>query len=1224
MNTRFATSKVVVSALVCLVLVVLCATMAHAQSAGTGAISGTVTDPQGRAVPNAAVMATSLDTGQSRQATTGAAGDYKFGLLPPGTYRVRFTAAGFKTGEVASVVVSVTETQTVDQALEVGTVNQTVTIESSVETLQTESSTLGNTVTGNTISALPMANGNYTEVLSLAAGATASVDNATSLGKGTQDISANGVDPGSNNYQMDGVAVNNIANSGSSNDGTIYTGIPIPSPDAIAEFKIQTSTYDASYGRNPGANVNVVTKGGSNDFHGSAFEFFRNSILNASDYFYNNPDSDKPHQVLDQNQFGATIGGPVLKDKLFFFFSYRGTRAKNGVAPAGTTEGVRLVYTPPGDPPNISDPLPAGSRGTCPGPPVTTISSCTTAAQTFASTVGITNIVGLRIFQLPGIGGQYYLPSPADDTKYCDPSSGVCSFSIPALYTENQYVANGDYVINSKETLSTRYFYTLNPQTPLLGQNGGNLPGSPEHIVFGNQDAVLKLTSLLTSNFVNEARVSFQRNTDNSTVTMPAGGTNSALGITPGTGGFQEPPNIIDVVDGFTLFGGLLPNFGPTNQLQMADQISWQHGKHSIRAGYEYEWTNWPLLDSGLQQGLLFVLGTGGLATGGNLGPGTWQVGCVFCVESIPGENGITHFYDVHNQDTYVLDDWKVSSRLTINMGLRWEYDGLLTDRLGRLTQVFLDRMVNNADVPTTIGAALADPAALQQYVVAHNFPKFFGAPPQGVAVATNDTNVDGHAPYSNFAPRIGFAWQPISGGKLVVRGGFGMFYNRVGLDSVVHAFEQGAPYAQTYDYAVGSARWAAATLANPYPALNLVPLQSNPAIGFSPRFSDWTGNPATSTSSGLSTPLSYTDGVHTPLVREYSLGIQYEFIHGWVLDLGYVGSSGINLNDYNHNQNQALLATPTNALSSFCTGVAPNIICNTAANAPWRVPYTGYEAAGLAASDSNGYSNYNSLQATLRHQFSHGLQMQAAYTWSKDLSDIFFSQSANINSSLCMECQYGPTSFNRPQRLSVNYSYDLPFGKGSQGITNKLIAGWNVSGVTIAQSGDALTFYSEQAGNAFGTSTNSYLTGLATPDFAPTFSNANVKTPGGTKANLGAYFNMAAFTTPGAVAFGDATATGYGDTGVGGVNGPGQFNWDISILKNTQITERVRMQFRADFYNAFNHTQFSDPGSGAFGSAGFINVTPFADTGGSPINDEITHDNVNPRLIQFGVHFFF
>ena len=1255
MNTRSAASKIVVSALVCLVLVVLCATMAHAQSAGTGAITGTVTDPQGRAVPNATVTATSLETGQSRQATTGAAGDYKFGLLPPGNYRLRFTAAGFKTGEVASVMVVVTETQDVDQAMEVGTVNQTVTIESSVETLQTESSTLGTTVTGNTITALPMANGNYTEVLSLAAGATAGVDNATSLGKGTQDISANGVDPGSNNYQMDGVAVNNIANSGSSNDGTIYTGIPIPSPDAIAEFKIQTSTYDASYGRNPGANVNVVTKSGSNDFHGSAFEFFRNSVLNASDYFYNLTPG-QPHQVLDQNQFGATIGGPVIKDKFFFFFSYRGTRAKNGVTAAGTTAGVVLPEIP--DVRTTAADI-AGGAGGAPGlcnyngPPVLPPGAGPSPFLQLACDGSNLSPQGLAIMQIKLPGGQFYIPSPQDDPKFCRPGANSplgfpqfdCFFSIPALYHENQYVGNGDYIINSKETLSARYFYTLNPQTPLLGQTGGNLPGVGENIVFGNQDAVLKLTSLLSNNFVNEARVSYQRNTDNSASNMPVGGTNSALGITPGTGGFEEPPVFIDLTQGFTLFGGLLPNFGPTNQLQLADQISWQHGKHSIRAGYEYEWTNWPLLDAGLQQGLMFeidlnslLVGTAGSAN--PLGDGVgFNQGCLFCVESIPGEHGITHFYDVHNQDAYVLDDWKVNSRLTVNAGLRWEYDGLLTDRLGRLTEVYINRMVANPDVPTTLGAALSDPAAIQQYVVAHNFSKFFGPPPLGVFTSPSDTSVDGHAPYSNFAPRIGFAWQPIGGGKFVVRGGFGIFYNRVGLDSIVHAFEQGAPYAQTYDYNPGGARYEAATIANPYPALNLVPLASNPVIGFAPRYA----NPATANlpasmqvNSGLSTPLSYTDGVHTPLVREYSLGFQYEFAHSWVLDMGYVGSSGINLNDYNHNQNGAQLFSPCSPVGSACSTDPYGLcratvdgsagpVCNTVGNAQFRVPVLGYEAAGLAASDSDGYSNYNSLQVTLRHQFSHGLTMQAAYTWDKDLSDIFFSNSANINNSLCLKCQYGRVSFDRPQRLSVNYSYDLPFGKNTTGVVNKLVYGWNVSGVTIAQSGDPLTFESMNNGTAYGTSNDSYLSGTVEAQFCPGFNNGNIKTPGGTKANLNNYFNFSGFCSAPVVPFGDPgnaaagvpAATGYGDSGVGGVLGPGQFNWDISILKNTHITERVNMQFRADFYNAFNHAQFADPSGLSFGSVGFIAVS-------TPTSDVISHTNVNPRLIQFGLHFTF
>jgi hypothetical protein len=1243
-----------------------CVSPAWGQSAGTGAISGTVTDPSGRSVPNAKVTATNVGTNQARTATTGTAGDYKFELLPPGSYQLKFQASGFKTSDVGPVVVNVTETETENQALQVGTVSESVTVEANVETLQTESSTLGTTVTGTQINALPMANGNYTEILSLSAGTNVAVDNATSVGKGTQDISANGVNPGSNNFQMDGVAVNNIANSGSANDGTIYTGIPIPSTDAIAEFKVQTSTYDASFGRNPGANVTVSTKSGTNDFHGSGFEFFRNSILNADDFFYDKTPAD-PHQVLDQNQFGGTIGGPIKKDKLFFFFSYRGTRGKNGVAPQGETFGALL-------PTSLNPYATLGSRGTCNTPAsipdVGTISSeCDATAQAFATAMGIPdgNIVGLRIFQLQtgkgaGVPDNYFIPAPSSDPQFCN-AGGACNFTVPAIYSENQYVANGDYIINSKHTLTTKYFYTANPQTLYVGQGGGDLPGTPEKTPWGNQAAVAKLTSLLSSTFVNEARVSYQRNNGGATVAVPPDGcpnqgkltglqgcgSPSQLGLQPVVPNFYEPPTIIDVIDNFTLFGGLLPFKGPTNQFQLADQISWSHGRHSIRAGYEYEWTNWPLQDQGLQQGLELVLGAGsipglnGLETGGfgtagpTAGPG-WDVGCLFCVKGVTGENGITHFYRLNNQDAYVLDDFKVNSRLTLNIGLRWEYDGLLSDSLGRLTQVWLDRMAAPADVPTSLAAALNDPAAIQQYVVPSNFSKFgHGAPPAGVGFAPNKNSIEGHAPYSNFAPRFGFAWQPFTGGKLVVRGGVGIFYDRVGLDSVVHAYEQGYPYAATYDYSPPSSRWLAATLTQPYPQIQLTCMPSDPncnsdfGLGFAPRFAD----AATGADSGLSTPFD-PNTVHTPLVQEYSLGIQYEFAPTWVLDIGYVGSTGINLLDYSHNHNGAILATPTNQYSSLCTGTPP--ICNTAANAEFRVPYPGYQTDGLSGSDANGYSNYNSLQVSVRHQFSHGLSLQASYTWDKDLSTIFYSNTANVNNALDMGGQYGRVSFDRPQRFVINYSYDLPFGKNMTGIAGKLINGWNVSGITIAQSGDPLTFVDSggmgidalpATGGAYGTSTTSYLSGVSTAQYCSGFNNGNILAKGsilskvGTRpANGTGYFNLSGFCPAPTVPFGDATATTYGNSGVGAVLGPGQFNWDISILKNTKLTERVTMQFRTDFYNAFNHPQFADPGGLSFGNIGFEDIEATSLAGSEDV--AIAHTNVNPRLIQFGVHFLF
>ena len=364
------------------------------------------------------------------------------------------------------------------------------------------------------------------------------------------------------------------------------------------------------------------------------------------------------------------------------------------------------------------------------------------------------NIVGLqnvptdyRFAKNPTAGGvpnNYYIPSPVSDPQFCNDATGICNFSIPAIYTENQYVANGDYVINSKNTLSTKYFYTHNPYTTFLGQGGGNLPGTPENVLFGNHAAVAKLTTLVTNNFVNEARVSFQQNVNAATVAVPPGGCADAGTLTSpyGCGSpeswecnqrfqvFTSHRSFLNVGTGYSMFGGLLPDKGPTNQLQAADQISWSHGKHSIRAGYEYEWTNWPLADPGSAAGLGAYIGLQfvsrqcqqPLVVSLNLG-------CLFCVKATsgaPNTAGVLHFYQVNNQNAYVLDDWKVNSRLTINMGLRWEYDGLLSDKYGHLTQVWLNRMVANPTIaacttpPPTSAACAA--AGVQQYVVPSNF----------------------------------------------------------------------------------------------------------------------------------------------------------------------------------------------------------------------------------------------------------------------------------------------------------------------------------------------------------------------------------------------------------------------------------------------------------------------------------------------------------------------
>jgi hypothetical protein len=1170
------TSKKLSSLCLALVLCIAFAVPLLSQSAGTGALTGTVIDPTGAVVPGVSVLLVSLETNQTRTATTGNDGVYKFSLIPPGNYSVRFSASGFKTSEVSSVSVNVTETPVLDRTLEVGAQSDQVTVEATAELLQTASSTLGTTVGSTTVTTLPLSSRNYTQILALSAGTNTGANNATAFGKGTQDMSVNGNDPGQNSFQMDGVNVNNFANSGSANDSSLYTGIGVPSPDAIQEFKVQTSTYDASYGRNPGANVNVVTKSGSNQFHGTAFEFLRDTIFNANDFFYNRDSCPAyvsgscPKQVLNQNQFGGVLGGPVIKNKLFFFVSYQGTRQKNGVSSSGFTS----AFLPP---------IPAGDRS-APG-----FAAALGAANCAANHPGNPNFgtfggpnvacdgsnispVMLNILNLKLPNGNYYLPGSG--------TSGYAStsFSDPAIYNEDQEVANFDYLITPKNTLAGRYFFTNNPQDLTLG---GELPGAPSLLGFSNTDAVLKLTTLVTNTIVNEARISFQRNLSTGNAATPPGSDNSALGITPMTPGVEKPPGIISIAGGYTMLGVFGPTFSVTNQLEASDQISWSRGKHTIRAGYEFQDTRWPIIWSGVR-GLLLTGTFNDLLVGqaGNL------LSCLYCSRSAP--EGIVHGFASPSMNAFVQDDWKVSSHLTLNLGVRWEFDGALSDKYGNLTQTWVSR-IQAVPIPPT-GPTTSGPG-VSQWVVPNNFASFYGQPPSGVLVNNSNTPEREHAPLSNFGPRIGFAYQATN--KLVVRGGAGIFYDRVGADRIIYAVEQGNPYSATVDFGVPNTQ----TLANPFP--------STPVLG---TFSSRWANFATGQSSNLNVPF-LDEVLHTPLVRQYNLGLQYEFLQHWVLEVGYVGSSGINLLDEYHNNNTPLLASPSDPINGITT--------NTVENIAFRVPYLGYQAVGVRGTGFDGTSNYNSFQATVRKQFSHGFTMQAAYTWSKDLTDLYDSV-ANSNNASNLAQQWGPAVFSRPQRFVVNYSYDLPFGTHS-GIAGRLLEGWNISGVTLLQDGTPITVADSSAGTIYGTAGSANQAGFARAQIAPGMTYANIPTPGGVEQRLGGnsggpgYFNPLAFGP--APVIGDGT--GYGDSGSGILLGPGQFNWDMSALKTTRITERQTVQFRAEFFNAFNHPQFTNPNAGQ----GAIFSLPDRASGSF---GQITSTSVNPRVIQFALKYIF
>ncbi len=1163
----------------------------HAQSSGTGALTGTLTDPSGALVPNVAVTLTNVDTGQVRTQTTGADGSYRFALIPPGKYNVRFSAAGFKVEEVPSITVNVAETPVLNRSLEVGQQSESVTVEAQAALLQTADSTLGTVITGTTITEMPLASRNYTQILGLEAGASSGVNNGAALGKATLDMAVNGAGNYQNNFQMDGVSVINAFGSGTAGDNGIYAGIPVPNPDAIAELKVQTSTYDASYGRNPGANVNVVTKSGTNQFHGSLFEFFQNEDLDATSFMQNLYGAGK-QQELRKNQFGGSFGGPVKRDKLFFFGSYQGTRQLNGVAAQGSSS-------------TVLPPIPAGNRSAPGFVQALGAAMCPTSHPgnpnytTFASSFGGMNIacdgsnispVALAILQVKNADGSYYIPGSTDGDFQ------RVQYSIPAKYTGDQYIGNFDYAINNKQTLSGRYLFTEDPQvTPF----GSSVPGTPVSTYLANTASNLKLTSLVTNNLINVARASILRNIDNGKDQTPY--TAEQVGITPIVPQETHPPVMV-MFNSVSIGGTLAPYYGPANQFNYSDQISWTHGKHTIRAGAEWEDDQWNLSFASLLTGFLFIngfddflLGRPGCTTPScsaanpgntNGSPFGTFLSCLFCVRS--GPQGIIHGYREHDLAAFVQDDWKVNNKLTLNLGVRWEYDGMLGDHYGNLTNIWPSLLQT---VPTPPTSSQPTGAGLIGYVVPNNFASHYGTPPAGVTTVSGNNPTQNGIPWNNFGPRFGFAWQPQANGKLVLRGGFGMFYDRVGSSEFVHAVEQGDPYALTLDYAgPGGAPYG---LASPFPSTPL---------GFTPRWF----NPVTGANSALNSP--FYAAVHTPLTRQYNLNLQYQLAPSWVLEVGFVGSSGINQTDYNHDYNVAQLASPSNPINGQTT--------NTLANAAYRVQYLGYSPLELQGTGYDLVYNYNSLQVTLRKRLSHGLSMQAAYTWSKDLTNISQDGQANLGNPSNIWSQYGPSGMVRPQRLVVNYSYDLPLGD-HKGALGKLSSGWQVAGVTVIQDGTPLTITNTAGGTVYtgGAQAGSGEGGNSTAQLCPGFTYSSMQTSGGIESRLGGaasangFLKPAAFCAPPVVGS-DGLATAYGNSGLGVLQGPGQVNFDLSAIKTTKITERQTLQFRAEFFNIFNHAQFGNPGT--------------AQNAGPASFGVISTTSTNPRLVQFALKYLF
>jgi hypothetical protein len=1158
-----------------LIAIVCCAIPigAAAQSANTGALAGLLTDPSGAAIAGAQIQVTNEASGETRTITSGADGRYVAPLLAPGLYRVEISKTGFKTTVLQHIQIVVTETRALNLALDLGQVTEHLTVEAQAEQLQTESSTLGVVTTGEQVTALPLVTRNYLQIIGLNAGASVEVTNAGELGRGgvNSAIVSNGNWAGDNNFQMDGVGINDLQSS-----GAFSGGVAIPNPDSIQEFKVQTSQYDASYGRNAGANVDVITKTGTNQMHGSLWEFFRNDVLNANTFFRKN--QGEPRPVLKQNQFGFTLGGPIVKDKLEYFGSYQGTRQRNGIDP--------------------------DCSATVKSPPFTNDRSAGAIGALFAGQRGYYQDLLAFLYDLPPIGpaiagdgsnvdpvalavlnyklpnGQYMIPTP----QTVNPSAsfdaqGTSAFSIPCPYTENQFMTNADYRISSKGRLSGRFFFansTASYTTPITDISGGySSPGFPFDTINNFRNFSLTHTYVFRPTLLNQLEIGFHRTFAHALQHELFSWSDVGATVPP-------PPNADDniepaiAIDYPSPYGVSTGGNGQSvqvvqNTYEGQESLTWVKGRETFRFGgglarMQGNNTNYlPMSAVAYPSWADFLLGLSGTdnGTAGLTGPP--GLSNVLVSYDLLGEN--YRYFRTWEGNAFVQDDLKVTPRLTLNLGLRYEHTGDLADKGGKDTS--FDPTQANPNPPAG--------GVLNGIVVPHNYS---GPVPDGVIRSSTDFGIAGKG-QNSIDPRIGFSWRLPRSERFVLRGGYGVFHTQVTGQAFMQSLG-GQPFAEER---------LVAGLANGN-ATNEVPFNLN--VPNFPAFIPY--SPTTQ-----NTLKFVAQNYRPPILQQYSLGLQSQLAQNLVLEVGYSGSRGQHLL-IGRSINQALDATEANPIRGQTS--------DTLANIQLRVPYEGWVASGLTDVESTGASWYNALLVSLNKRFSHGLQFQASYTYSKELTNAIQTTTGSnggyaYGDQNDAKARYGPEYYIRPQRLVINYSYSFPKSSFSSALARGALDGWMVTGVTTFQTGHFMPVLYNNPFNIEGiTNDRAELSGTCNRsqyvNSGSITSLIRTNTP---------YINTTCFTTPPVVSADGGTA--FGNSGVGIMLGPSQLNFDFSVIKHFAVkwpTEGAGLDFRTEFFNLFNHPQFSDPDVYMSDSTfGLIGTTAVA-----------------PRVIQFALKFSF
>jgi hypothetical protein len=1093
------------------VSMILAATVLVAQTF-RGTVMGTVTDASGAVISGATVKVRNANTGLERVTQTSADGSYAVPELQVGTYTITVSQSGFQTSVTNSVNVDVAEQRRVDVSLKPGQVSEQVEVSGeNLPQVETTTNDLGGVLTAKTVENLPVNGRDYTKLIYLNPGVAGSPDQISDSPGSYGEFSMNGARGRSNNYLLDGTDMNDgYRNDPAINEAGVFGDpsaiLPI---DAVAEVNV-ISNFQPEYGRNAGAVVNIVTKSGTNALHGTAVEYFRNDALDARNYF--NPVSE-PKAQFHNNQYGGSLGGPIIKGKTFFFADYEGQQEPVGV--------VTLACVP--DPAQI-------------------------AAYGGATNPVIAALLARNPWPTPNIPGTYGGSLVGSEGSGCPngPNSSVVSPSFNRL---TSFIGKVDHSFNANNTLSGRYFFGDSVQSfPLsLTASGGQLPGFNTYTPTRVQLVSLSYVHTIGSNKVNELRYGWNRFAEGF-FPSDQGFAPSSIGLNTGAADAGLP--IMDV-SGFAQLGatGSVPRHRVDSNDQVLDNFSWKINRHDVKFGADFHRTTIQQYFDKDFRGVLDFEGAG-------LNPNSTPLQD-FLAGNVDGGfqyfgNSLRHTSE-KSYGLYVQDSYRVSPRLTVNAGLRWDYFGVVSEENNQFSNITSESPA--AGTGTFTLTQVGQPGLSKLY----------------------------QPDYRNFAPRISMAWDVTGKGKTVVRAGYGMFFDSFSQDVVLAHL----PYSPYFD---------------PGPAYNNIgpnPILSQgattgPIASGVPIFA-----PTTTCAFECDT-FAFQQNIRTPYMENFNLNIQQQITSKTVLQIAYVGSQGHHLwrfFDISQPSEAAINAADLacNCINSY-SGVARPFNNNP------------YDSFYVLQENDTGQSNYNALQTSLRVNGWHGITSIVNYVWSRSMdnssdSDDFEPNAAQPNDSTRPQLEYAPSNFNVPNRFTWIFAYDLPTMGGNY---KRLKNGWGMNSSVTLQSGQPFqmnyNFEDDFSGSGLG---------FDRPDVvAPIVYHPSDPS---NYVNLNAFavpctISAAAQADPSYSAQDCVPGTRhFGDEGRDSLHGPTFKQWDFAVYKTTALTERFSMQLRAEFFNILNHPNFANPFLPAFiadpGTNGLaVSGNREVGTGGYPI----------------------